>query len=309
MAREYASSIPPHLSNEEKILAFAREFRDRLSSLISHWLRVGYCQGNFNSDNCAVGGFTLDYGPFGFCEAFDPYFQPWTGGGRHFSFLYQPVAAEQNFNTFCAALRPLLLHNDDCLRELEQIEKSFADVMNRKLEHMWANKLGLPAFDAELFHELLQLMMQTPVDYTIFFRELSTMPNNIQSLKKCFYPRSATHSPGMSRSMPMLDEQWNHWLQRWHHMLTAGSHSPGRTCMEIEEHMKTVNPKYILREWQMAPVIQLAREGDYSMINVIQEIMNRPYEEQSNNIEDAYYRLRPTELFGLGGLSHYSCSS
>ncbi|MCL1483092.1 MAG: protein adenylyltransferase SelO family protein [Marinobacter sp.] len=51
---------------------------------MANWIRVGYCQGNFNSDNCAAGGFTLDYGPFGFCDVFDPQFQPWTGGGHHF---------------------------------------------------------------------------------------------------------------------------------------------------------------------------------------------------------------------------------
>ena len=52
-------------------MELARLFRERLTALVADWIRVGYCQGNFNSDNCAAGSFTLDYGPFGFCELFD----------------------------------------------------------------------------------------------------------------------------------------------------------------------------------------------------------------------------------------------
>ena len=69
--REYADDIERSLPLTEQILLFARHFRTRLTTLVAHWIRVGYCQGNFNSDNCAVGGFTLDYGPFGFCEFFN----------------------------------------------------------------------------------------------------------------------------------------------------------------------------------------------------------------------------------------------
>ncbi len=106
--REYADVIDKTLSTNEKVVVLAQEFRSRLTSLVANWIRVGYCQGNFNSDNCAVGGFTLDYGPFGFCEIFDPNYQPWTGGGEHFSFFNQPSAAERNFMMFCTALQPLL---------------------------------------------------------------------------------------------------------------------------------------------------------------------------------------------------------
>ena len=68
--REYADVIDKKLNTVEKVVVLAREFRGRLTSLVANWIRVGYCQGNFNSDNCAAGGFTLDYGPFGFCDEF-----------------------------------------------------------------------------------------------------------------------------------------------------------------------------------------------------------------------------------------------
>ena len=83
--REYANVIDSQLPITEKVLVLAGAFRGRLAALVANWIRVGYCQGNFNSDNCAAGGFTLDYGPFGFCELFDPRYQPWTGGGEHFA--------------------------------------------------------------------------------------------------------------------------------------------------------------------------------------------------------------------------------
>ena len=103
--RNYKGDIDPSLEFTDQVLALATLFRQRLVNLVVNWIRVGYCQGNFNSDNCAAGGFTLDYGPFGFCELFDPRFQPWTGGGEHFSFFNQPAAAEANFNMFWKALR------------------------------------------------------------------------------------------------------------------------------------------------------------------------------------------------------------
>ena len=101
--REYKNDIDTTQPFESQLVALAAAFQDRLTSLVAHWIRVGYCQGNFNSDNCAAGGYTLDYGAFGFCELFDPAYQPWTGGGRHFSVFKQTVGAEKKFSmVFCA---------------------------------------------------------------------------------------------------------------------------------------------------------------------------------------------------------------
>lgn len=300
--REYADVINKELTIPEKVVVLAREFQNRLTSLIAHWIRVGFCQGNFNSDNCAAGGFTLDYGPFGFCDVFHPYYQPWTGGGRHFSFMNQPNAAEKNFEMFCSALRPLLLENTACLHELDAVEDEFENVMHFQMKKMWAAKLGLELdrFDYDLFTELHALMMETPVDYTIFFRELSSIPDNIGPLKTSFYNHSAENSEKM-------DKRWKEWLARWK-LLLVGSDS-SRSKEDISQQMKRVNPKYILREWFVKPAYQLAAEGDYSLVRELQDIMTNPYDEQSQEIEDKYYRLKPIEFFSLGGVSHLSCSS
>ena len=73
--------------------------------------------------------------------------------------------------------------------------------------------------------------------------------------------------------------------------------------------MKLVNPKYTLREWFLVPAYQQADEGDYTLIKELQEIMTNPYDEQSKEIEDKYYKLKPSEFFEIAGISHISCSS
>lgn len=73
--------------------------------------------------------------------------------------------------------------------------------------------------------------------------------------------------------------------------------------------MKRVNPKYSLREWFVVPAYQQAATGDYSLIQELQEVMTQPYAEQSKDVDEKYYRLKPLELFGVGGSSHLSCSS
>ncbi|ODN65433.1 hypothetical protein A9E74_02771 [Methylophaga muralis] len=299
--REYGDVIDQSLSTAEKVLLLAREFRSRLTSLIANWIRVGYCQGNFNSDNCAAGGFTLDYGPFGFCELFDPYFQSWTGGGQHFAFLNQPVAAEKNFQMFCTALRPLLTSDQDSLRQLDEIQSNFASVMQLQMENMWAAKLGLDTFNTELFNELVSLMMQTSVDYTIFFRELSSVPDDIEPLKKSFY-KNRNYNLNPER----MNNRWSEWLNKWKAIIRVNTTD---TLDELSRKMKLMNPKYSLREWFVAPAYQQAAAGDYSLIRELQEIMTKPYEEQSKEVEEKFYMLKPLEFFEVGGLSYYSCSS
>jgi len=248
--REYADVIDQSLSIPEKVVLLAREFQNRLTSMVANWIRVGFCQGNFNSDNCAAGGFTLDYGPFGFCDVFNPYYQPWTGGGRHFSFLNQPNAAESNFIMFCSALRPLLssqVSNKECVQDylqaFDEVEGEFQNVMRLQMKKMWAAKLGLlldeegEGFDYELFSELQKLMVQTPVDYTIFFRELSSVPEDIGPLKKSFYNGLNKNS---AKNTEEMDKRWEEWLVKWKSVLN-GSADPGGSLPRSHEETNKRN--------------------------------------------------------------------
>lgn len=292
--RNYRPEIDPSLPFPDQVVELAGLFRARLTALVANWIRVGYCQGNFNSDNCAAGGYTLDYGPFGFCELFDPRFQPWTGGGEHFSFFNQPVAAEANYQMFWAAIRLLLAGNTQALARLDQIRDGFAEAMRQELEAMWARKLGLIRYDAELVQELLQLMVATKVDYTIFFRRLSDIPEHVSALQESFYVPSSEE----------LDGQWTQWLQRWRNQVTS-SGDPRATAAV----MKRVNPKVTWREWLIAPAYEQAAQGDFSLVRELQEVFSHPYDEQSAQVEATYDRLKPREFFNAGGVSHYSCSS
>tara|TARA_Y100001968_G_scaffold200795_1_gene184369 strand:- start:463 stop:2157 length:1695 start_codon:yes stop_codon:yes gene_type:complete len=292
--RNYKDEIDQTLSFSNQVIELANLFRERLTSLVANWIRIGYCQGNFNSDNCAAGGFTLDYGPFGFCELFDPRFQPWTGGGEHFAFFNQNVAAEANYQMFCGALRPLLTDNAKALDRLESIREGFTTTMNQKMENMWTKKLGLETYDAPLVNELLQLMVQTNVDYTIFFRKLSSIPNKLTDLKDSFY-------------LPISEEietKWIGWLHSWREHITYKANQN-----KISEKMKLMNPKYTWREWLITPAYESAEKGDYGLIKELQAVYNKPYEEQSSEVQKKYDRLKPKKFFGAGGVSHYSCSS
>jgi uncharacterized protein YdiU (UPF0061 family) len=287
--REYKDSIDESLPLNDKLIQLCQMFMDRLTTLVSEWIRVGYCQGNFNSDNCAAGGFTLDYGPFGFIEAYHPHFQPWTGGGHHFAFMNQPVAAQRNFLMFTQSLSPLLASSPDHLSQLNQVEECFAALMQEKMDQMWTKKLGLKKFDSNLFKELEQLMSQTPVDYTIFFRALSHLPETIKGIEKSFYRPVDSD----------LSERWSQWLSLWRARLEG-------SLVEVSQSMKSVNPKYTLREWFLVPAYQKAAEGDYTLLRELNEVMTRPYDEQDN---EKYDRLKPLELFRVAGVSHVSCSS
>ena len=292
--REYLSEIDQSLHFADQIVELAKIFSERLTSLIANWLRVGYCQGNFNSDNCPAGGYTLDYGPFGFCEIFDTEFQPWTGGGEHFAFFNQPRAAEANYHMFWASVRPLLTEDPDALKLLDNVRQDFAETMQHKLQTMWAAKLGLAEINPQLCDRLIKLMSQSEVDYTIFFRELSNIPDDIVALKKSFYVNPSTQ----------LDEKWQNWLTAWRKLVIQDDNQE-----EVSKKMKQVNPKFTWREWLIVPAYEQAQQGDYSLVKEVQEVLNHPYEEQSQAVEEKYYRLKPRAFFNAGGISHYSCSS
>ncbi|QKF73012.1 UPF0061 domain-containing protein [Aliarcobacter faecis] len=295
--REYSEEINQDLSLDEKIILLAIEFQNRLTSLVANWIRVGYCQGNFNSDNCAAGGFTLDYGPFGFIEMFEPKYQSWTNGGMHFSFFNQPIAAQKNFKSFCSSLKPLINLNKEALEELEKIENNFLNVMQEKMQNMWASKLGLENFDFELFEELINLMIYTKVDYTIFFRELSNIPDDVSGLEKSFYG---------SLEDETIKARWNSWLENWKSQINVNDKE---TKEKLSTKMKLTNPKYTLREWHLVRAYQEAQNENYEPVNELQEIMTNPYEEQSKEIEEKYYAKKPKDFFGIAGISHVSCSS
>ncbi|MFN9530480.1 MAG: hypothetical protein ACK575_03335, partial [Cyanobacteriota bacterium] len=148
---------------------------------------------------------------------------------------------------------------------------------------------------------LLQLLVESRADYTIFFRRLSGIPaecagspDPLSSLKPSFYqPISAE-----------LEARWRLWLQRWGDCLTV-SGDPRDTAAA----MKRVNPAITWREWLIAPAYEQAAQGDTTRIQELQAVFRHPYEEPAAELAARYDCLKPREFFNAGGVSHYSCSS
>ena len=140
-------------------------------------------------------------------------------------------------------------------------------------------------------------MVETPVDYTIFFRELSSVPEDMGPLKKSFY-----HTVDPER----MDARWSTWFTKWKSLIES---APVNSRDAISRQMKLVNPKYSLREWFLVPAYKEASVGNYTLIRELNEVMSRPYDEQSKEVEEKYYRPKPAEFFKVGGVSHLSCSS
>lgn len=145
---------------------------------------------------------------------------------------------------------------------------------------------------------MMKLMIDTSVDHSIFFRELSSIPEDITPLTKSFY--------GESIHDDALMQRWMQWLEQWHSLVDV---STPQLREAVSKQMKAVNPKYTLREWLLVPAYQKATHGDYGLIHELQEVMNNPYDEQSKEIEEKYYKKKPAELFDIAGVSHVSCSS
>ena len=149
-----------------ELLRMAREARQRFADLAADWLRVGYVQSNFNSDNCLASGTTVDYGPFGFIERYDAAWGMWIGSGSHFAFMNQPAAAGRNYAQLVASLEPLFDQgggssggggdgqgegedDDDAdaasadLQQLRALAAGFGATAARACGDMWTRKLGL----------------------------------------------------------------------------------------------------------------------------------------------------------------------
>ena len=166
--------------------------------------------------------------------------------------------------------------------------------MEQKVESMWALKLGLAQYDSGLVLQLLKLMVSTRADFNMFFRELSHVPKDASALCSTFYIEPTEEQL----------TQWQHWLNQWRIAINADEQQDS-----VSKAMKQVNPKYTWREWLIVPAYQQAEQGNYALIKELQKVLNNPYQEQSQEVEDKYYRLRPEEFYRMGGVSHYSCSS
>ena len=257
----------------------------RSARLIAQWQSVGFCHGVMNSDNMSILGLTLDYGPFGFLDAFDhAHVCNHSDYAGRYAFKQQPRVAQWNLQCLAQAMLPLI-SEASLLAGLNRFAVEYAEAY---LERMRA-KLGLArqeADDAALVEALMQLLHHERVDYTRFFRRLSSLPlrDVAEELATWFNDPSS----------------WRTWLARYGLRLES---EPGDEPARLLA-MQSVNPKYILRNYLAEQAIAQARDArDCGEIERLARCLSDPYAEQPEF--DAYADLPPAWAAELS----LSCSS
>jgi serine/tyrosine/threonine adenylyltransferase len=302
--REYPQFV--NLPIDDAIMVVCDEFAVKISTMVSHWMRVGYVQSNFNSDNCLVSGKTLDYGPFGFMEKYDPDKNFWIGSGQHFGFMNQLNAAKRNYISFVNSLKPLLDHTQS--NRLDESINKFDTVSVNIMNNMWARKLGLITLDwkndvNDFLKRLLNLMRFADFDYTIFWRELSNCPMFIDDMNQIF--------ACMSRAFynNQISDDWKTLFQEYVMLLKKEQRMCKNSFSTISRRMKLENPKYVPREWMLVQAYTDAQNNSFEFLIELQELFKTPYDEHPD-MEDRYYKLTPLEIVeDKPGYSSMSCSS
>lgn len=280
---------------------FARWFElicTRTAVMVAQWMRVGFVHGVMNTDNMSVLGLTIDYGPYGWVENYDPDWTPNTtdAQGRRYRFGTQMQVAYWNLVRLAQALSPLFEDAQPLQAGLDAFRERY-DAEDRA--HLVA-KLGLGEFrdgDETLMAEFRELLQQGEMDMTLAFRALAdvapTAPD-VAVLDEAFYSPEAR-----AQVLPALQE----WLQRHARRVLE----TGQSEDERRRVMHTANPRYVLRNWLAQEAIDRAERGDPAGITELLDVMRHPCDEQPGR--EAYARKRPEWARERAGCSMLSCSS
>ncbi|KAI3791331.1 hypothetical protein L2E82_05092 [Cichorium intybus] len=281
-----------------KYAAWAVEVAERTASMIAKWQGVGFTHGVMNTDNMSVLGLTIDYGPFGFLDAFDPSFTPNTTDlpGRRYCFANQPDVGLWNMAQFVSTLSSANLINEkESDYALERYGTKFMD----DYQLVMTKKLGLPKYNKQLISKLLNNMAVDKVDYTNFFRLLSNIKaDSTTPDEELLVPlKAALLDIGQERK-----EAWTSWVKIYIEELSAS----GIADEDRKALMNSVNPKYILRNYLCQSAIDMAEQGDFDEVRRLLKVMEKPYDEQPGM--EKYARLPPAWAY-RPGVRMLSCSS
>jgi uncharacterized protein YdiU (UPF0061 family) len=275
----------------------------RTARMIAHWQRVGFVHGVMNTDNMSILGLTIDYGPYGWLDVFDPDWTPNTtdAGQRRYRYGNQPSVALWNVAQLGQALLSLFPGPDVIEEGMNVFHRSFSYFFQR----MMADKLGLADLSQEsdrtLIMELDDLLTLTPTDMTIFYRRLADVPLEAdRGQERLETLRAAYYAPSLSaqHEVTLVD-----WLNRYAARCRTGT----RADAERRRIMNENNPKYVLRNYLSQEAIDAAEKGDFSRINRLLRVMKKPYDEQPD--EEALAARRPAWAENKAGCSALSCSS
>ncbi|QJE02381.1 YdiU family protein [Massilia forsythiae] len=286
----------PELRNEEQpYLALLAEVTRRTARLMAHWQAVGFMHGVMNTDNMSILGLTLDYGPFGFMEAFDvDHICNHTDQGGRYSYANQVPVGHWNCYALANALLPLIGEVEAAQAALEV----YVDAYGEQFDALMHAKLGLGTVaedDRALFDDMFKLMQANRVDFTLFFRRLGDL--RVTALGMDAAAREALDAP--LRDLFLDRPAFDAWAGRYRErLLQENSDDASRRAA-----MNRVNPKYILRNYLAQVAIEKAQDGDFSEVQRLLAVLERPFDDQREN--DAYAALPPDWAAQL----EVSCSS
>lgn len=287
---------------KEKYIHFFELIVNKTLEMIIHWQRVGFVHGVMNTDNMSIHGITIDYGPYGWLEDYNPSWTPNTTDREYkrYRFGNQPEIALWNLYQLANSLYPLV-------NEAEPFEKTLAKFKDDYVERyytMMSNKIGLfksKIKDKNLIIELERLLQLTETDMTIFFRELSYIKKEYSTGCAISIVNNSFYKPH-ELTKPILKE-WEKWFKRY--LLRLNEETI--TCEEKKIKMDLLNPKYVLRNYMAQLAIDAAEKKDYSIIHELYEVLKNPYSEQPNS--EKWYSKRPDWARKKTGSSMLSCSS
>lgn len=267
--RHYPNAQPA----ENKALALLNAIIESQTDLITHWMRVGFIHGVMNTDNMALSGETIDYGPCAFMDTYDPatVFSSIDRYGRY-AYANQPKIAQWNIAVLATTLLPCLHDNiDKAVALAENTVNKFSTLYQQKWLSMMRSKLGLVdqhADDARLIQDLLTWMQQNKADYTLTFYDLMT--------KAC------------ANNQHYDDIIFQQWHRRWTNRLGQNE----RALSESLRLMRRNNPVVIPRNHQVEQALKaISTEGDSKPLYDLLDVLKSPYQEHPNA---RHYQSPPT---------------
>lgn len=291
----------PHLVEEKdpvtRYAAWFTEVAGRTARLIAEWMRVGFVHGVMNTDNLGITGLSIDYGPYGWLENYDPDFTPNTSDGQgRYRFGYQPHIGLWNVQRLAVALSPLFTD----AAPLASCLQHYGEVYTQAERESACRKLGLPAGNLQalpLIQRLHAWMQENEVDMTLFFRTLSEHP--AAGLRPGTFAGSFYDEAKGAAGREALTQ----WLQDYRSVLAAsgqGEEARASIC-------RRANPRFILRNWIAQTAIEQAEQGDEGLIHTLLDLLRKPYEEQAGDAP--FVARRPDWARDKPGCSMLSCSS
>lgn len=290
---------------KDTYIRWYHEVCQRTAVLIAHWMRVGFVHGVMNTDNMSILGLTIDYGPYGWLENYDPDWTPNTTDAQHrrYRFGAQPQVALWNLAQLGNTLMPLV----EDAAPLAQALSEYGTAFQATWQQVTAEKLGFVRFQAQehesLISDLIEVLQSAETDMTIFFRCLALIETSpVATEENLLAPFAAAYY----RPDTLTKDQRQRSLQ-WARNYTAALRASGIADEERRSRMLRVNPKYVLRNYLAQLAIDRAEQGDYALVNELLDVLRRPYDEQPD--KESFAAKRPDWARQRPGCSMLSCSS